>query len=690
MTSHRLNQPTPEQRDFLDAVAHTGDHLFLRATAGSGKTTTLVEAAWSLPVRQRTVYFAYNRHAVQDLRGRLPGDVQARTLHAHGLKTLGTCVIDGQKASTLCAGQAQELASDPGVVQVLTRVLLKAFNAMRELQLPPGTPDLALEWAEHRPPGVPDVSWQRRFSTALSQIARAGVEQYETTRTIDYTDMLWLPLQTGQGRSSVAHAIVDEAQDLTPLRWAYLMHVTGQRGKQPGRIIACGDPEQSIYQYSGAEPGGMQRQADALGARVYPLSISWRCPALVVREAQRCSTFIRAAPTARQGAVRRVLSTHHDYRTTQAVLCRTNAPLIVLALQLHRDGLRVSLGGEDLSAQLVKAARELPDPYTEADVERLEQLTPPPKTALQALHADLRVAAAQLARETLRGRSQATRQALSRLVDQLCQSSPGTVYLSTIHRAKGMEWDDVTVLQPELMPLPYGTAEEERCVEFVAITRARRRLTYALGPEAWDAYETELSSAPLPAAARPPKRPTPPPKRPAPANPPPRAPDGSEGPPRVITVALPDDAPSCVREWNIFTGQDPVPAMALRQALQRVARAKRPQLSVWAAATLERVQRLPGNAAVLIDHDRLHQAEQAVTASTISIPAMPPRPPRPHRQLLITEHSLARWKYGEIEGETDQLVTLTYRGARYTFDKTTCELSGQPFDPAQPYLHPDR
>lgn len=77
---------TPEQRDFLEVVTDSWRHVFLRATAGAGKTTTLTEAAWQLETQG--VYFAYNRHAVTDLQSRLPPRVRALTLHAHGHRLL--------------------------------------------------------------------------------------------------------------------------------------------------------------------------------------------------------------------------------------------------------------------------------------------------------------------------------------------------------------------------------------------------------------------------------------------------------------------------------------------------------------------------------------------------------------------------------------------------------------------------
>lgn len=68
------------------------------------------------------------------------------------------------------------------------------------------------------------------------------------------------------------------------------------------------------------------------------------------------------------------------------------------------------------------------------------------------------------------------------------------VTLSTVHKAKGKEADNVFILLPHLMPLPNAETPEEReaedCVRFVAVTRAKRKLVFVESetghaPQAW-------------------------------------------------------------------------------------------------------------------------------------------------------------------------------------------------------------
>ena len=59
-----------------------------------------------------------------------------------------------------------------------------------------------------------------------------------------------------------------------------------------------------------------------------------------------------------------------------------------------------------------------------------------------------------------------------------------TVVGSTVHRAKGLEADNVFILRPDLMPHPmakqaWEIQQEQNCM-YVAITRAKKTLTYVM------------------------------------------------------------------------------------------------------------------------------------------------------------------------------------------------------------------
>ncbi|GGR40127.1 hypothetical protein [Deinococcus ruber] len=98
---------TAQQTAFTHAVQDTHQHLFLRATAGSGKTNTLIEAAWHLSPQERACSFAYNRHSTLGVSARLPSHVHSVTPYTYGRGLLCRARhtthldMDAQKSSRL-------------------------------------------------------------------------------------------------------------------------------------------------------------------------------------------------------------------------------------------------------------------------------------------------------------------------------------------------------------------------------------------------------------------------------------------------------------------------------------------------------------------------------------------------------------------------------------------------------------
>lgn len=86
--SERLRTPSAYQQAIFEFVRSGQGHGVIHATAGSGKTTTLVEVAYHLPKETRALFLAFNLQVAHELQHRLPRNVQAMTLHALGFRLL--------------------------------------------------------------------------------------------------------------------------------------------------------------------------------------------------------------------------------------------------------------------------------------------------------------------------------------------------------------------------------------------------------------------------------------------------------------------------------------------------------------------------------------------------------------------------------------------------------------------------
>jgi len=751
---------TPQQLSFLTRVKTSADHILLRATAGSGKTTTLVEAAWQLGLVRNACYFVYNRHALDGVADRLPGSVKALTLHAYGRGML--CRLTGNTQLTVNDDKSERLAEAREVqntAQGAVRQKRKALQAVARLW------DLAREhlldehaseadllvvaeeagWASE-----PDVQAVRSI---LRDMRARSLSDFQSGGPPDFTDFLWLPLVLHLEPNSVGAALVDEAQDLTALRRAFVLHLTGL-GAVPaadhGRLILVGDSDQSIYLYAGAEPGGMPEVAAQIGAQELPLSVSFRCPASHVALARHVSSFIESAPSAVPGVVQHLSEDDLQLTRGDVVLCRTNRPLFSLALKLLSRGVSVNMRGRDLVGRLEAALlAALPGSFTAGQVlPHLQQHHALKLRPLQRLIEEgdrkAKRAAADLSDlmsclEVLCHRAlqlQGTGVAASVDVIALLRTlfhDEADVLLSTVHRAKGLEWERVTLLHPESMPLPGGTKEEEDAVLFVALTRSKALLRLAYGKAAWTGGFRLFGGEDVGDAAHCPEPATP---RAAPdtltalrqdpelaarflaahqrlktsrAAGPTAAPAAlTEGERQTAVLARdrlarratarpagpsPVSPDAClrledVRSLPLFSGETPIGVVQLRLTLGALAEDLRPRLAEWARQSLA----LLGEAQtgqVQIDTGCLRRVQRAANLAKASLPLLN----RPDGETLAVrsfEQDCCRTRPARLERHTGMQLDVQVAGHTHVFDAATGELFGVPFDPLAMHLKPEK
>ena len=79
------------QGHIFDAVLNTNSNIAIGATAGSGKTTTIVEAAKRLAKKypyKSILFNAFNNAIVDELKLRLGDTIACSTIHSLGMKSL--------------------------------------------------------------------------------------------------------------------------------------------------------------------------------------------------------------------------------------------------------------------------------------------------------------------------------------------------------------------------------------------------------------------------------------------------------------------------------------------------------------------------------------------------------------------------------------------------------------------------
>ncbi len=701
------------------AVRDTERHLVLRATAGSGKTTTLTEAAWHLDTTRPVVYFAYNKHAVVDVGPRLPPRVSASTLHAYGLRVLcreRQAALDVEEDKSLRL--AGVLYAGERVERRVVRVAARAWDAAREQALDGDAHEddlvalaLAAEWPQEQDLGT--LRW------VLHGMKRLSLHDWQAGGGPDFTDFLWLPLELGYAEGTLGVALVDEAQDLTPLRQRFVTHLLGLAGhdRRAGRLIAVGDPEQAIYTYAGADPQGLWRLAERLDAQELPLSVSFRCPVSHVHLARNASTFIQAAPQARAGTVEHLAADTATYTRGDVILSRLNAPLVRAALLLMTQNVSVNIRGRDLATRLETAAQDaFPGPFTKDEIKNLvnglyeKRATPLVKKAeegdlaakkglgeLKDLCACLRLLALRAA--NVAGGTASVTDVMGVLRGLYHEDAD--VLLSTVHRAKGLEWERVTLLYPELMPSPHGDPEEERCVLFVALTRAKDTLRLAYGKESWaNGWRVEPAALPESQAApqdlveveaapvetvwqTPVEDALPQPLPPRLKVPAASVEERGQHVQRLRDVHVPQ-AVEDHRSLPLYVGSDLLPTSALRERLEALLEEPRPALREWAEGSLT-LLRSVGSRSVQVNAATLKQVERAASQARLAVPLMQALTGK-QVAVVVFDHHFARVRAGQVTRRGERVWSVTVDGQAFRFDPRTGELLGEPFTPLGMHL----
>jgi DNA helicase-2/ATP-dependent DNA helicase PcrA len=299
----------------------------------------------------------------------------------------------------------------------------------------------------------------------------------EAEGLIDFDGML----ERGEYRGSgpvFDDLIVDEAQDLSPAQWAFLVSTV----RDPARITLGGDDDQAIFTWAGASPRLMLDVVGSGGAGAEVLSQSYRLPVAVHAAAEQVVGRIGRrhpkvyAPRPAPGRV--VFSGFYEPPPEpHTVLARHGAPLEAVEAQLIDQGVPFTFRGRrsgPLDGPTARVARACLA-HDLAALRRNERYLSP--LALQALEQGC----------VLPDWADALHPARTdfRTVGFLKVCGPDAeplVHLSTIHGFKGREADHVVLLAD--MPLPSEAAlggsqtalDDEIRVWYVGLTRARETL----------------------------------------------------------------------------------------------------------------------------------------------------------------------------------------------------------------------
>jgi hypothetical protein len=470
--------PTVQQNHILDLVENYEENLIIDAGPGTGKTRTLRLIDEAIRARYAVLYLAFNKRIVEEAKA--PDDdgsqkfnetTEIRTINGAGHRVWGETAsgrltVDTLKTHnifrTLVVTLSREEQNEAWTDYQLIRTSVGKAKALG--YIPNGVksrvpsliaPDIFFNDLEEKPSTLAQTLIDDILARSI-QLSYAG--------NIDYDDQLYMPVMFGGSFPQIPLVLIDEAQDLNPVNHKMLEHYVN-RG---ARLIAVGDPWQSIYAFRGAVQEGMEQIKERFNCEVADLSISFRCPSEIVKKAQWRNAKLTWS---REGGEVAGLNSLHvdDIPDDAAIICRNNAPLFSLALKLLSNRRGVTITGTDIGKKIVKIMEKLGPQEMKRDqlLDQIE-LWRQEKLAVQSTTANDTADCMRVFATFGKTLSEATGYA------EFLFKQSGTITLTTGHKAKGLEWDKIYHLDPFLIRV--DKEEQEKNLSYVVTTRSKDRL----------------------------------------------------------------------------------------------------------------------------------------------------------------------------------------------------------------------
>jgi len=269
----------------------------------------------------------------------------------------------------------------------------------------------------------------------------------------------------------------------------------------------------SIYAFRGADAASMDsmRRLSPSWSDL-PLTVTFRCPKRIVARQQAHAPGYTAWTGCHEGRfipgfereeaeeelrnswgtedLRAAASdvSHLFPEPSLAVLCRTNAPLLSFAFKLLRRNIGCYMLGRDIGKGLAVLSKKILPEDSIPVVQCVARITDWQQREASLAHAndkpekaDRIADQAESLLAVIDGSGAKDSGDLRAALDRLFSRTSGQLVLSSIHRAKGLEWDIVVHLDPWRLP-PKWTRndpvqlEQEKNLLYVAETRTRHTL----------------------------------------------------------------------------------------------------------------------------------------------------------------------------------------------------------------------
>lgn len=300
---------------------------------------------------------------------------------------------------------------------------------------------------------------------------------------------------------------IDEAQDLSRLQQLFISLIR----RQKGRIVAVGDKFQAVYSFAGADCNSVDTLQRLYQTKEYQLPINYRCPQKHLRYVNKQFDIpIQPRPEAPEGVMKQI-----DYESLPSfvgkgdcIISRKNADLCSTALILLEHDKSVYIRDEKLVDKLISkimsfknSLNSLSDMEDHINNLRKEQYEAIEKRTTKLIEkgivdneqventtfSDSAIDLLDCVEILLKNYSNKpnAKDDFSSFINYIRQmlntkEKRGAIELTSIHQAKGKEWDKVFILNDAKVFYEYAKTpdqiQQEKNLSYVAVTRSKDTL----------------------------------------------------------------------------------------------------------------------------------------------------------------------------------------------------------------------
>lgn len=489
------------QKKIFSFIEHGQGHLVVEACAGSGKTTTLIKCLDFIGTNDKILLTAFNTDIVNELKKKTSGkdNIDIKTLHGLGLQFIKrnlpqvSAIPEPFKYDSYIKNNLKELSS-------LNTYTLKGSKYFRYVENIKKYVDFGrfylcqtvkdLDFIEDRY-NIDTIADEKEIAINVMEWGKNALE------TIDYTDMVWLPNALFLKPLGLLYdfIIIDEVQDMNKAERELVLKCF----KMGTRMMSVGDKNQMLYQFSGADQDSFNILKSMPNTTCLPLSISYRCGKKIVDFTHRIVKNIEAADDAIDGQILQNVSLE-DVQDGDMILCRNNAPLVQIYNEFLKLGKKCFIRGKEIGSNLKLLVKNTKQDELNADCQKdgvfvrlyddlftsrnklMEKFGIDAETAINSPQIQNKLDMIN-ALEILSEGINTSEEIISK-IDEIFpkRDKKSGISLSTIHKAKGLEAENVYIACESLMPSKSAKKDweikQEYNLMYVAYTRAKKTLGF--------------------------------------------------------------------------------------------------------------------------------------------------------------------------------------------------------------------